>query len=98
MNITNKLQFITVYSKIMVAVGYTINGLSDNVEVIDLENPEMICQDLPDYPFALYGVATFLNFNEEPEICGGADDTYHQVMVNFLPVIHLLEWDVYFYL
>ncbi len=73
----------------MVAVGYTKNGLTNNVEVVDLENPEMICQDLPDLPLALFGAASFLNFDKEPEICGGNDGTTYQVMVNFLPALYL---------
>ena len=55
----------------MVPIGSTKNGDTRNVEVIDLDNPNMICQDLPEYPLAVYGAATFLNFEHEPEICGG---------------------------
>jgi hypothetical protein len=55
----------------MVPVGSTKNGLTRSVEVIDIENPDMICQDLPEYPIAIQNPATFLNFDEEPEICGG---------------------------
>jgi len=54
-------------------VGYTENGYTKSVEIIDLENPGMICQDLMEYPLALEGAATFINFDEEPEICGGGD-------------------------
>ena len=68
----------------MVAVGTTKDGLTNNVEIIDLENPGMICQDLSDYPLAIYGAATFLNFDQEPEICGGSDDLYHQVICKLL--------------
>ncbi len=70
----------------MVANGYTDNGYTKNVEVIDLENPGMSCQDLMEYPLALEGAATFLNFEEEPEICGGGDSRsfiYYKVVNKF---------------
>ncbi len=55
----------------MVPVGATKNGVTKTVEVIDLDNPDMICQDLPEYPLAVHNAATFLNFDQKPEICGG---------------------------
>jgi len=63
-----------------VAVGTTKNGFTNNVEVLDLENPGMICEDLPGHPLAVYGAAIFLNFDQEPEICGGSDEQlFYQV-------------------
>ena len=70
----------------MVAVGYTENGYTRNVEVIDLENPGITCHDLMEYPLAIEGAATFLNFEEEPEICGGGDSrafTYYKASKSF---------------
>ncbi len=58
----------------MVALGNDMYGRTNKIEVVDLKNPRMICQDLPEYPFALKGAAAFLNFEEEPEICGGYDE------------------------
>ena len=57
----------------MVALGYDSYGRTNSVEVIDLENPGMVCQDLPEYPLALKGAAAFINFEGEPEMCGGYD-------------------------
>ena len=71
----------------MVAVGSTSDGETKNVEVIDLKNLDMICQDLPDYPFAIKDATTFLNFDEQPEICGGVnkkESIYYKASFIFL--------------
>ena len=69
----------------MVALGYDSYGRTSNVEVIDLVNPGMICQDLPEYHLGLVGASAFLNFEEEPEICGGYDGvkSYKAIVVVF---------------
>ena len=59
------------YTKLMVAVGYTIQGFSDKVEIIDLENPISTCTDLPKYPMQVDRVVGTLGQNENPIICGG---------------------------
>ena len=46
----------------MVALGYDSYGRTSNVEVIDLENPGMVCQDLPEYPLALVGAGSIYKF------------------------------------
>ena len=58
----------------MIALGYDSYGRTSNVEVIDLENPEewfaKICQNIL---LPQQALAAFINFEEEPEICGGYD-------------------------
>lgn len=56
----------------LVAGGY-INGsmLLDDVEVVDLENPDSECSDLTNYPMKTHLTFGSLNYDEQPMICGG---------------------------
>ena len=57
----------------LVGTGYTFNGLTQTVEVIDLESPPKTCSNLPDFPIGVLGTVGGLDFQERPMICGGND-------------------------
>ena len=59
----------------MVAVGITIQGRSDKIEIIDLENPISTCTDLSKYPMAVDHAVGTLGQKENPIICGGHPDS-----------------------
>ncbi len=51
--------------------GYTNDGATNNVEMIDLSMSSSTCQDLPNLPKATYGSFGGLILQDYPLICGG---------------------------
>ena len=71
-----KLKLISGYTKLLVAVGQFngsnfYDGLTDEIEVVDLENPDSECSNLTKYPLKIFISFGSLNYNEWPMICGG---------------------------
>ena len=56
----------------LVAVGESHSGVTNSVELIDLETEEATSSDLPDFPLKLSSAVGFVNLDGKPEICGGA--------------------------
>ena len=48
-----------------------IAGGSKAIEVIDLQNPDVTCEPLPDLPYELYFATGQLYEGETPIVCGG---------------------------
>ena len=66
---------ISVSSKLLVGTGLTADGYTTEIEVIDLLNPGVKCQNLPNYPLeTLSAVGTPYPY-EAPLICGGHNAT-----------------------
>ena len=55
----------------MVGLGYTADGYTSNVEVIDLSSSSTACPPFPAYPLAVYGAVGGLGFSEIPHFAGG---------------------------
>jgi len=55
----------------MVALGYTITGPTNSVDIIDLASSEFSCKKFPSYPFSTERAKGELGFHEIPLICGG---------------------------
>ena len=62
------------YTKLLVATGKAITGLSNTVEIIDLESSKSTCDSLNNYPLKVYGLTGGLNQNSKPFLCGGRGD------------------------
>jgi hypothetical protein len=61
------------FTKLLVGIGETANGLTDSFEIIDLSMPSSVCQNLPNFPYATFGsVGEFIK-QDHPLICGGKD-------------------------
>jgi Galactose oxidase, central domain len=61
------------FTKLLVGIGETANGLTDSFEIIDLSMPSSVCQNLPNFPYATFGsVGEFIK-QDHPLICGGED-------------------------
>ena len=43
----------------------------NKVEVIDVFNSSVTCDNLPDYPFEVYGAVGGLGYGGLPLVCGG---------------------------
>ena len=56
--------------KVLVTTGYPKNSGTRKTEVIDVENSNVICKDLEDFPVDLYA-ASGANLTSMPIICGG---------------------------
>ena len=62
--------------KLLISTGYPLsNGVPS--EVIDLENPSNICENLPDFPITVEGSVGGLIQNDIPLICGGWNITHN---------------------
>jgi len=59
------------YTKMLVGVGQTKNGTTNNVEIIDLENANKTCLPIQNFPSKVYAAIGGLTVNEHPMICGG---------------------------
>ncbi len=55
----------------MVGGGRTNAGITDDVEIIDLETSSTICQNVEKFPTAFYGAIGGLAVDNKPLICGG---------------------------
>jgi hypothetical protein len=55
-------------------LGFSMSGLTNNIEIIDLESELTTCQNLTNFPLALEGSFGGLGFQEKPIICGGRDE------------------------
>ena len=62
---------LTGFTKLMVATGLVASEHSSNVEVIDLEVPSSLCQNLEEYPLKLQEGSGGLSPDGSPIICGG---------------------------
>ena len=59
-------------SKILVSTGYVKNHSTNITEIINLDNENLTCQDVEDYPLATSS-AVGSNMGSFPVICGGTD-------------------------
>ena len=66
-----KKQIFIGSTKLLVGVGLGASGYLNSIEIIDLEFPSTSCQDLPNFPMAVYGSIGGLTSNKNPIICGG---------------------------
>ena len=64
---------LTFSGKVLVTTGYGPNGLIS--EVIDLKNPNLTCNALPDVPIQISKAFGGLLNNNSPMICGGLSPT-----------------------
>ena len=76
-------------TKLLVANGYNsgiLNPILKSVEVINLDesNPNLICEDLPDLPIAIYGAIGHLYVKTTPIICGGYTGSYNSECHTFV--------------
>jgi hypothetical protein len=58
-------------TKLLVGLGLVKGGLTNTIEIIDLESPFTTCKNLPGFPLELEGSFGGLGFNDTPMICGG---------------------------
>ncbi len=65
------------YTKILVGLGSTKSGRTNNFEVIDLESTTSKCSQVPPYPLAIEGAMGGIGINEKPIVCGGYSSTFH---------------------
>jgi len=68
---TKAFYICTGFTKILVGLGYTANGETDNFEIIDLSMPSSTCQNLPNFPHKTLGPVGELIQQDYPLICGG---------------------------
>jgi hypothetical protein len=61
----------TGFTKILVGLGLTANGETDNFEIIDLLMPSSTCQNFPNYPIKTKDSVGELIQQDKPLICGG---------------------------
>lgn len=59
------------YFKIMVAGGYSANGVTGIAEIVDLETAKSNCSNLPLLPRGGFGAAGSLVNIDNPIVCGG---------------------------
>ncbi len=57
----------------MIGLGTTANGLSNEVEIIDLGSTSTTCHSLPNFPVSGTKSIGGLSTNSKPIICGGLD-------------------------
>ena len=60
-------------SKILISTGYVKNHATNITEIINLDNEDLTCQDVEDYPLASSS-AVGSNMGSFPVICGGTTD------------------------
>ena len=60
--------------KLLVATGFPLSN-GKHIEVIDILNPNVICEPKQNYPLEVYGATGNLIRNNIPLICGGWDGT-----------------------
>ena len=78
--VTNCKNFHWIYlhtffiGKLLVATGFPLNN-GKHIEVIDILNPNSICEPKQNYPLEVYGATGSLIKNDIPLICGGWDGT-----------------------
>jgi hypothetical protein len=65
------------YTKILVGLGATTSGSTNNFEVIDLESTTSKCSQVTPYPVALHGSMGGIGMNEKPIVCGGYGSSAH---------------------
>jgi hypothetical protein len=64
--------FLLGFTKLLVGLGNTANGYTDNFEIIDLSMPSSTCQNLPNFPYKTSGAVGEIIQQEYPLICGGS--------------------------
>ncbi len=55
----------------MITSGNTAIGVSDSVEIIDLETSKSNCPNFPPLPLGVTGASGFFVDNDHPIVCGG---------------------------
>ncbi len=63
--------FLLGFTKILVGLGVTANGSTDNFEIIDLSMPSSVCQNLSNFPHKSGGSVGELIQQDHPLLCGG---------------------------
>ena len=65
-------------SKVLITTGYGSNEFEDgqHSEVLDLLNPNLVCDPLPNYPSKVLTATGGLLLQQWPIICGGYNDEY----------------------
>jgi hypothetical protein len=59
------------FTKLLVGLGQTSNGYTNQFELIDLETPSSKCKAVPAYPLEVGTAMGGLGADEKPIICGG---------------------------
>jgi hypothetical protein len=75
-------------TKILVGGGSTSAGVTNEVEIIDLETSSTICQNVEDFPTAFYGAIGGLAVEDKPLVCGGnplTNECHYLENGNWLP-------------
>ena len=70
---TSQINLLKGKYRLLVASGWTGSVSTATVEIIDLENPDIVCSNLPNHR-SDYGLETMqggLTFLEQPILCGG---------------------------
>ena len=80
----------------LVGIGYGSGGFPKSVEVINLDesNPDLTCDNLPDFPFTLQGATGQVFQGSKPIICGGVTnqcDCYSLEDGMWNPIANLTE-------
>ena len=71
----------------LVALGLSNTGAVKDIEIIDLKNPNMSCQNLPAFPKQMYGAIGGLGLQNEPFLCGGTnpENVFNQECYSYQP-------------
>jgi len=64
-------------TKLLVATGNRSGAASVEVVNLDDSNPDLICENLPDFPFGIRFATGQLYNRKTPIICGGSGSSYH---------------------
>jgi hypothetical protein len=71
-------------TKLLVGLGETSSsGITDTIEIIDLDSESKTCRNLPNSPLALKGSFGGLGFSDKPMICGGQDKSISKQCFSF---------------
>jgi hypothetical protein len=65
------INFVIDFGKVFVAVGQTWSNDNNEVEIIDLDNPNSTCSSPPKFPFARMIAFGGLGPDGNPMVCGG---------------------------
>jgi hypothetical protein len=76
--------------KILIAGGYSINGYTDAVEVIDLETTMSNCTNFPPLPRAASGPTGQFGYKDKPLICGGYSAGIYDKCVDNLFILSVI--------
>jgi hypothetical protein len=65
------INFVIGFGKVFVAVGQTWSNANNEVEIVDLDNPNSKCSSPPTFPLARMIAFGGLGPNGNPMVCGG---------------------------